>query len=360
MEAINSANADEGALETEDSPSPAEAETPAAPAIVEAPAPPTPIGPRIASFDDLTPDVDDLPPTRRKAPLRTLVDDRKIAIQQAIDAGNEKNAALARAAVAEKALEILTRRFGEPPAPPVVPPPPPETSIDAVKRRVDPATLPYDPEGVLAAAVDAAEERSLGHLTESERKLKAEYDAKLEELRGGLQQIQQERETQRTINAYRTAFPDRNPATDPDLDDISFFIEATNNAEAAKGLPLPLPVDDPRSYLAAAARLESIASRRMPAPAPPAPAPAPAAPVVAAVTPPPAPPVGSGAPVAAAPPASISALPRHDRDAYQGLVDLFPQLKKRSDVTDEILNELAADAATSRSPFSRKNVRRSV
>lgn len=329
-------------------------------AVVEAP---VSQGPRVLSLDDLTPDVPDLPPTRRGAPVRALIDDRRLAIQQAIDAGNEKNAALARAAVLEETVRVLTRRFGEPPAPAVVEPPPPETSLDALRRRTDPASLQYDPEGVLAATLEAAEERSAGAMSETEKKIRADLETQRAELDRRIAVIEQRESTARTIGAYRTAFPDRDPTTDPDLDDISFLIESINNAAITSGQTPPLPVDDPKSYLTAAARLDAIAARRIP-PAPVRPAPVvvqPSATAQAQVAPPPAPPVGSGAPNAAAPTAvAVTALPQHERAAFGELLNLFPQLRGKPELIDEIAGEVAASSAAGIHPYSRQNVKRSA
>ncbi len=363
---IAAANATDDAAPEGTEPAPVAAEPPATEPAAAAPAavaqPDAPQGPRTASFDDLTPDVPDLPPTLRSVPWRIVIADRTEAIQKRDAMGNEKNAAIARAEVLEKALEVLTRRLGPEPTPqPAAEPPPPETSIGALKRRVDPESLQFDQEGVLGAVIDAADERSLNQVAEAEKKLRAEYDAKLAEIRGGLDEIKQERAAQRTFSAYRTAFPDRDPMTDPDLDDISFLIESINSAAAAKGEAPPLPVDDPASYRTAAARLDAIAARRAPAPVPPPPAPTTtAAPSAPAATPAPAPPVGSGAPLAAAPPANVEALPQHLHNAMQDVANIFPQLRGKKDIVDEIAGELAADVAAGKSPFSRHNVRRSA
>lgn len=358
-EEIAAANATDEAPENE-AETPAVVETPAAESAIEvAPLPTQQSGPRVASFDDLTPDLPDLPPTRRGAPLRLLLDDRKTAIQQAIDAGTAKNAAEAQVMVLQKTVETLLKRFGEPPPAPIAEPPPPETSIDALRRKTDPATFQYDPEGVLAATLDAAEERSLGHLSETERKLKAEYDAKLAELRSGLDEINSERTTQRTINAYRTAFPDRDPATDKDLDHIGFYIDSVNAAAKSAGQLPPLPVDDPQSYRKAAAWLDSVVASRTPPP-PPQQVRQPVAAAPSLVAPPPAPPVGSGAPIAARPPVDASALPQHDRAALESMLNIFPQLRGKKDLVDEITGEVAANAAAGISPYSRRNMKRSA
>lgn len=332
------------------------------PAIASTPPITVPQSPRVASFDDLTPDLPDLPPTRRGAPLRLLVDDRKAAIQQAIDAGNEKNAFRARAEVAERALEILTRRLEpQPVAPPVVEPPPPETSIDALRRRTDPNSFQFDPEGVLSAAVDTAEERSRTEALQKINELRTELETKIAEVTGRTAVIEQKEATQRTIGAYRTAFPDRSPATDPSLDLIGFYIDSVNKAATDAGQPPPLPVDDPQSYLKADAWISSVAALRAPPPAPAAVV-QPSSPAIvapqAALSP--APPVGSGEPAAAAPLASIEALPQHDRAAIEEMFTMFPQLRGKKDLADEIIGGVAADAAAGKSPYSRKNVRRSA
>lgn len=340
---------------------PAPTETPVV-AVAEVAAPPAPrtLGnDDLVEVDYLTPDDPRLPPTRRKVRFQTLAEDRNTAIKQSIDAGNAKNAAEARAAVLEKTVEVLTRRFGEPPPAPATEPPPPETSADALRRRVDPATLPYDPEGVLTAAVDVADERAQGHMSEVEKKLAAALDAKSAALDQRIAAIEQERATLRTTNAYRAAFPGRDPMTDPDLDDITFFIEAANNAAVANGQAPPLPTDDPNSYRTAAARLDAIAARRAPPP-PPTPTPVTTVAVPPQATPAPAPPVGSGAPAAAAPPSDISALPQHERVALQDMVNIFPQLRGKTEILDEITNEVAADSAAGRSPYSRRNMKRSA
>lgn len=270
------------------------AETPAAPAAPQK---------RIVSLDeDILPDVDDLPPTRRGQSVRSILEDRKEAIRQRDVIGTRAKELESQNLVLQKALEIVTGKQQQAPAPKPQP-----TTEERLRQRVDPSTIIVDPASTLAGVVDTAQEAIQPKIAEAVQPVQDRV-ARLEAVQAQ--------------NDARTAFK---TAGEMLKADPGKWYEIDNINEVARVVEREgLPQNDPNSYVAAAQWLDQVAQRRANIRAvPPPTTEAAAAPTQAATPPvtapstPPAPPVG-GAPAGAESPAQptlLQNLTNHDRDA---------------------------------------------
>lgn len=293
--------------------------------VPDAPASPAPVN-RTASFDDLLPDTEDIPPSFRNKPVRSLWDDRVTAVQQRDRAGQEKNEYETRLRVAEAALNVL----GQPAEPRPAAPPPKLTPSEILRQRgIDTSALYGDPDAVLG--------RLLGETETAKSELRQEIEALKGEI-GKLTGAHAVNETEKRNEAIRSAHRTAGASLIAKYGKHGLTPEqwVADASWLASGiLANGMDTADPKSYEQAGEAFYSRTFKYAPAAAPVAPA-APAAP-----------PVGNGAPapVAVSGGTYIGQLTAKERETFD---DITAGFGERIKISPERREKIARDVIEGR------------